>query len=117
MPHVLLIDDDDAVRYSMAKALEAVGFAVTTARDYRDALPVVHGDGPLDLLITDIVMPRRVNGFALARMGLMRRPALKVIYVTAFDDVPTSEAAGPVLRKPVTGEALVAAARRALTPD
>jgi CheY-like chemotaxis protein len=66
-------------------------------------------------LITDIVMPDRVNGVALSRMARMRRPELKVIYLTAYD-IPGVEddTIGPVLRKPIDDEHLVAEVRRAL---
>ena len=42
-----------------------------------------------------------VNGFALACMGRMRRHALRVLYMTAYDGFPPNEALGPVMRKPV----------------
>jgi CheY-like chemotaxis protein len=66
-------------------------------------------------LITDIVMPARVNGVALSRMARMRPPELKVIYLTAYD-IPgvEDEAIGPVLRKPIDDEQLVAEMRRRL---
>jgi len=90
----------------MEKMLKAAGFEVNTAHDYRDALPLMDKSAPFDVLLTDIVMPHRVNGFALARMGRMRNHALKVIYMTAFD-VPANEAIGKILRKPVTCEQIV----------
>lgn len=114
MSHILLVDDDEDSLYATAKTLEAAGFKVMTARDYRQALPIISGAEPLDLLITDIVMPNRVNGFALARMATMRRRDLKVIYITAHDKVPTHEAAGPVLLKPLGDVALLAAVRQEL---
>ena len=68
---------------------------------------------PLDLLITDIVMPNGVNGFALARMARMRRLDLNILYLTAFD-LPAEEAGGKIVRKPIPLELLVLEARRAL---
>jgi CheY-like chemotaxis protein len=67
------------------------------------------------LLITDIVMPERVNGVALSRMAQMRRPRLKVNYLTGYD-IPGVEdvANGPVLRKPIDDEQLVAKVRSIL---
>jgi CheY-like chemotaxis protein len=43
------------------------------APDHRLALQILESSQPLDLLITDVVMPGHVNGFALARMARMRR--------------------------------------------
>jgi CheY-like chemotaxis protein len=110
---ILLVDDEEAFRYAAAKALQDAGFDVTVAEDYRGVLARLESDAPVDLLITDVVMPDRVNGFALARMARMRRLGLKVLYLTAFD-VPTFEADGKVLRKPISGEDLIEEVRRAL---
>ena len=82
MSRILVIEDDDATRYAMARTLEAAGYEVAQAHDYRDALPILEGEGQIDLLVVDLVVPG-VNGFALARMGRIRRHDLKVVYVTA----------------------------------
>ena len=71
--HILLVDDEEAFGYAAAKVLRKAGFEVSLAPDYRHALRTLEGPEPLDLLITDVVMPERVNGFALARMARMRR--------------------------------------------
>ncbi len=111
--HILLVDDDESFRYATEKTLKEAGFTVTSAADYRRALDAINGSGRIDLLLTDVVMPNRVNGFALARMARMRRMNLHVLYMTAFD-IPTHEAEGKILRKPISGEALVTEVRDAL---
>lgn len=110
---ILLVEDEEGFRYAAARALEGAGFAVAAAPDFRAALELLDGDRPIDLLVTDIVMPERVHGFALARMARMRRTGLKVLYLTAYD-VPTVEAVGKVLRKPITDQQLVDEVRAAL---
>lgn len=112
-PNILLVDDDEGFRYAATRALSNAGFAVATAPDFRGALELLDGPRPIDLLVTDIVMPERIHGFALARMARMRRSGLKVLYLTAYD-VPTVEAAGKVLRKPLSDEQLVDEVRAAL---
>lgn len=109
---ILVVDDDEAFRYAAAKTLTDAGFEVADAHDYRGALAILDDKKPLALLITDIVVPA-VNGFALARMARMRHFGLKVIYVTGFD-VPTHEAIGPILRKPLDPDLLLAEARRVI---
>ena len=109
---VLVVDDDDAFRYATVKMLADAGFETAEAPDYRQALEILDEKKPLALLVMDIVIPG-VNGFALTRMARMRHRDLKVIYVSAFD-VPTDEAIGPVLRKPVDSDALMAEIRKAL---
>ena len=112
---ILVVDDDPAFGDSTARVLRAAGFEVFLAADHRLALEDLESTRPIDLLITDIVMPDRVNGIALSRMARMRRPELKVIYLTAYD-IPgvEDEAAGPVLRKPIDEDRLVAEVRRLL---
>ncbi len=110
---ILLVDDDEAFRYAAARALEGAGFTVASAADFRDALDLLEGNRSVDLLVTDVVMPQRIHGFALARMARMRRRGLKVLYLTGYD-VPTVEAAGKVLRKPLTDDQLVDEVRAAL---
>ncbi len=106
--YILIVDDDAAFREAAAHALQQAGYTVTSAPDHRRALEVLEGDGPVDLLMTDIVMPDRVNGLALARMGRLRRKGLKVLYVTGYD-LPgiEEEALGRVLRKPIEVDSLV----------
>jgi len=111
--HILLVDDDEGFRYAASKALRNSGFEVVAAADYRDALATLESDKPVDLLLTDVVMPDRIHGFALARMALMRRPKLKILYLSAYD-IPTNEASGKVLRKPISNTDLLAEIRLAL---
>jgi len=112
---ILVVDDDSVCGDATARVLRAAGFEVFLAPDYRLALEDLESTRPIDLLITDIVMPDRVNGLALSRMARMRRPELKVIYLTAYD-IPglEDEAAGPVLRKPIDDERLLAEVSRVL---
>jgi CheY-like chemotaxis protein len=110
---ILVVDDEEGFLYSTTKALRQAGYDVKAAADYRRALDVLCDDEPLDLLVTDIVMPNQVHGFALGRMGKMRRSDLKVLYLTGYD-VPTHEALGKVLRKPIGGDELIAEVRLAL---
>jgi len=112
--HILVVDDDSVCCYATTLLLQSAGYTVTSAKDYREALPRIESDDRLDLLVTDIVMPHRVNGFALARMARMKRPRIKVIYLTGFAEVPLQEAAGPVLRKPVSDDHLLTIVQREL---
>ena len=111
--NILLVDDDEAFSYVAAKALRAAGYDVLLAPDHRLALEILDSPRLLDLLITKVVMPKRVNGFALARMARLRRLDLKILYVSAYE-LPTEEAIGKILRKPISPEALVVEAGLAL---
>jgi DNA-binding NtrC family response regulator len=112
---ILVVDDDKICGDSTARVLRAAGFEVSFAPDHRLALENLESTRPIDLLITDIVMPDRVNGVALSRMARMRRPGLKVIYLTGYE-IPgvEDETDGPVLRKPIDEGRLVAEVKRML---
>jgi CheY-like chemotaxis protein len=114
-PRILVVDDDLVFGDAAARVLRAAGFEVFLAPDHRLALEDLESTRSIDLLITDIVMPERVNGIALSRMAGMRRPGLKVIYLTAYD-IPgvEDEANGLVLRKPMDDEDLIAKVRSVL---
>jgi CheY-like chemotaxis protein len=110
---ILIVDDDEAFCYAAANALRAIGYKVSLALDHRLALQMLESPEPLDLMITDIVMPGHVNGFALARMARLRRLDLKVLYTTAYD-ISDVEAIGKILRKPIPLELLALEAGIAL---
>jgi CheY-like chemotaxis protein len=110
---ILLVEDDEAYRYSLAKVLSHAGFETVIAENYMEALAAFENGAKINLLLADVVMPAGVNGFALARMARMRHPDLKILYLTAFD-VPTSEALGKILKKPIGDDELLSEVREAL---
>jgi CheY-like chemotaxis protein len=112
-PRILIVDDDDGFRYAAERMLRQAGYHVTVAPDHRDAINRINDGETFDLLLTDVVMPDRVNGFALARIARMRCRDIKVIYITAYD-VPLNEAEGRVLRKPINDHDLVTEVRMVL---
>ena len=69
---VLVVDDDEGFRYTAERALTSAGYEVVAAPDYRLALEKLEEEQIFDLLLTDILMPDRIHGFALARMARMR---------------------------------------------
>lgn len=115
---ILLVEDDLAFGEATAKLLRNAGFEVFLAPDHRLALEDIESKRAIDLMITDIVMPQRVNGLALARMARLRRPHLKVLYLTAYE-IPSAdrEALGTILRKPIENEHFLAEVKRALAAD
>ena len=113
---ILLVDDDEIFREATAAMLRAAGHAVLVAPDYRLALEILERDEPVDLLITDIVMPNRVNGLALSRMARMRRHGLRTIYVSGYDIAGFEhEVMGTLLLKPVSDDVLLAEIARTLS--
>ncbi|MCB9877831.1 MAG: response regulator [Planctomycetes bacterium] len=85
---VLVVDDERALRDLMRRVLAAAGYVVFEAEDGEHALSVAETEWPIDLLITDLVMPR-LGGGALAKRLRALHPSLPVLFVTAH---PRSEA-------------------------
>jgi two-component system, cell cycle sensor histidine kinase and response regulator CckA len=110
---VLLVDDEDAIRWVGRRFLEADGWAVLEATDGLDALHIVEGlTGRLDLVITDLNMPR-VTGRELAEVLSVFRPRLPVLGVTGFLSAVDHDRRLPILPKPFTAESLLQAVRMA----
>ncbi len=83
---VLLVEDEAGLRDLIKETLAAQGCAVYTARDGQDALAVdAQLREPLELLITDVVMPGLGGRELAARLGA-RRPGLKVLYVSGYTE-------------------------------
>jgi DNA-binding NtrC family response regulator len=113
--HVLLVEDDASLGEALGSSLRRSGFDVSLATDFRVALDVLDAGRPVDLLLTDLVMPASVNGIALSRMARMRHAGIKVIYMTGYDIPGVQEQAlGPILKKPIDDSLLVSEVQRAL---
>jgi CheY-like chemotaxis protein len=94
---VLLAEDDPALLWIFTAALEAAGFSVITAADGAEALEAAARAGRIDLLVSDVRMPR-LGGFELADQLRRARPGLKVLFISGTEEVaPNGE---PVLPKP-----------------
>jgi CheY-like chemotaxis protein len=109
---VLLVEDDDGVRGVAARALREGGFQVLAAAGAGEAMELAaRSPGPVDILVTDLVMPG-VNGKALAEELRRRRPTVRVLFVSGYaDDIlgrhGVLEPGVAFLAKPFTPEVLV----------
>ena len=116
---VLLVEDDDAFRYALARRLTEAGLRVVEAKDSMAALREIDRGLAFGCLITDVQMPAGApHGLALANMLRARRPNLVVLFVTAYPELATAtqEAweADAVFLKPVDLEALTATVKEKL---
>ena len=115
---VLLVEDDPVIRDLASEMLDSLGYRVLEAQDSRDAVRIASGDEPIDLLLTDVVMPG-MNGHEVSLEVVALRPETKVLYMSGFDyDVMVSHGApnAPVhfLQKPFTIQRLSQKLREAL---
>ncbi len=82
MARILIAEDDMAVREFVSRALTHDGHEVATADDGLEALDVLN-DQPIDLLLTDIVMPN-LDGIALALKVAKDYPDMPVLLMTGY---------------------------------
>ncbi|MCB0135532.1 MAG: response regulator, partial [Caldilineaceae bacterium] len=116
---VLLVEDEVAVMEMAQEALEQLGYVVLVAATPGEALKVAEGYAkPIDLLVTDVIMPE-MNGRLLAEQIALKRPALKVLYISGYPadliahrGVLTADA--DLLSKPFARHALAFRVRAAL---
>jgi CheY-like chemotaxis protein len=118
---VLVVEDEQLVRDLVSRTLRRVGYTVLVAEHGEEALAVSRvTQGPIDLVVTDVVMPR-MNGIELATRIALERPGIRVLFVSGYaNDVlglrgglePGSE----YLQKPFTPSVLLDRVRELLTP-
>ncbi|UJW86484.1 PAS domain-containing protein [Devosia sp. SL43] len=81
---VLLVDDEPLVRMIAGEALEELGYHVIEAGEGATALKVLNSDQSIDLLVTDVGLPGRINGRQLADAARVARRELKVLFITGY---------------------------------
>lgn len=118
MSHILLIDDDEAVRCAFERLLVAGGHQVVTLADGTGAVEAVE-NGPIDLVITDLIMPGQ-EGMSTISALRRRWPDLPIIAISgggrlsALDLLPVARRMGAnaTLPKPVSAASLFEAVNR-----
>jgi CheY-like chemotaxis protein len=108
-PHVLLVEDDEAVRELLIDMLRSHGLRVTPVGSAEEALASGHA---FDLLVTDVGLPG-ASGPALARQVRRRAPGLPVLFISGqssdlVEDDAQLDAPRGFLQKPFSSRALVA---------
>jgi CheY-like chemotaxis protein len=117
---VVLVEDDAEVRALTKEILEACGYTVLPARRPGDAIQLVQGyEGPIDLLLTDVVMPH-MSGRRLSEHLLQLRSTMRVLFMSGYTDDAIShhgvlDSGIPFLQKPFTPDALARKIREVLS--
>jgi signal transduction histidine kinase len=81
---VLVVEDDPMVLRLAIQLLTRLGYRTIEAQDGPEALAPLDRAGRIDLLFTDVVLPKGMNGTMLAREAQQRRPGLKVLYMSGY---------------------------------
>jgi PAS domain S-box-containing protein len=102
---VLVVEDDPNVLETAVVNLASLGYRTVVARSGREALDILHGNEPVDLLFTDVVLPGGLNGVQVAREAASIRPGLRVLLTTGYIGLSDSGAGQiderlPMLLKP-----------------
>jgi hypothetical protein len=116
MPTLLVVDDDEKTVEMVQELMELKGFEVLPATSPEEALQVLDAHpGPIDLLITDVVMPG-TSGYVLSEQVKRRRREIRVLFMSGFVVVPAHyglsgedrglEPGAAILAKPFTGSRL-----------
>ena len=117
METILLVDDEADVLATAREMLEGQGYEILDALNAEEAVRVAAAHhGPIDLLLTDVVMPG-ASGQDLALLLGLQRPDLRVLYMSSFSIVKGQrqfaevenglELGAPIILKPFTPERLM----------
>jgi CheY-like chemotaxis protein len=117
---ILLVEDNKMVRNTVARQLGMFGYRVIEAASGDAAVPILQqSERPIDLMLSDVVMPGKLDGYALARLAHELRPGMKVLLTSGFvtgqaDKQEEGFPAPKLLTKPYRGEQLARALRETL---
>lgn len=117
-PRILVIDDEESIRFTLEAFLSDEGYEVTTAANYYEAMSFIDTSA-FDLVFADILLPEGKTGMDILREAKQRRLPCLFVIITGIPEVKTaSEAvrlgAFDYIAKPVVQETLLHTARVAL---
>jgi CheY-like chemotaxis protein len=83
---ILLVEDDEQVRRFALSQLKSLGYNVLQAHNGVEAMELIEHNKQIDLLFTDVVMPGGMSGRQLADAARQRRPGLKVLFTSGYNE-------------------------------
>jgi CheY-like chemotaxis protein len=116
---ILLVEDTATLQEVIRETLEELGYTVLLASNGEEALALAEErEGPIDLLLTDVVMPK-LGGGDLAKLLSALRPGMRVLYMSGYTNGAISQhgvlgAEVVLLEKPFTADKLARGVREAL---
>jgi CheY-like chemotaxis protein len=91
---VLVVEDDEEVLAAALEGLQDLGYRVLPATNATQAIDILRGDLPVEILFSDIVMPGGMNGVQLAVEARRLRPSIKVLLTSGYADSVLRQADG-----------------------
>ncbi len=89
---VLVVEDDADARSTLAAMVTELGYRVLEAENGASALPLLEQERPVNILLSDVIMPGGMSGVDLAKAARKRRPDLKVLFVSGYDRMAIAQA-------------------------
>jgi PAS domain S-box-containing protein len=116
---VLVLEDDDTLRKLMVRLLSELGYHVRKAADGPEALRNLDEDGPVDLLLSDVILTNGMNGAEVARTARERGLVRKTLFMSGYApqaaiDIGRLDEDAQLLRKPFSKSELAAKVREML---
>src|SRR5438477_11120063 len=87
MSQILVAEDEAMLRIIAVEMLQDAGFTVYEAGDGVEALALLQANPGIELLVSDVKMPR-MDGYALVAAGRVLKPDLKVLLMTGYAQDP-----------------------------
>ena len=119
----LLVEDNRPLRRLIRRTLKGQGYQVLSARNGHEALSLAADHcGPIDLLVTDVVMPH-MDGFTLGERLVESRPDTRVLFLSGYADQSITvreglkKAGQAFLLKPFTRDQLLRTVRKQLNTE
>jgi len=105
---VLVAEDDEHVAELVAEMLRELGYKSKRGATAAETLRLLEETGPFDLVLSDMIMPGKMNGLELAQEVVRREPGIPVVLMTGYSEAAATAAAEgfPLLVKPYTIEAM-----------
>ena len=91
---ILVVEDEEEVRRVTVQILRAEGYDVIEATDGPEALENIQGSGSIDLLFTDVVLPKGLNGTELAAKAEKMQPGLNTLFTTGYAETAVINTGG-----------------------
>ena len=116
---LLVVEDEKAVRHMVVEVLRECGYTVLEAGNANEALPLgEHYEGRIDLLVTDVIMPR-MTGVDMSQRLRRVRPDMPVLFLSGYGDSEITrgtlkQPGTELLAKPIDNMALAQTVRRML---
>ncbi|MCZ6481941.1 MAG: response regulator [Alphaproteobacteria bacterium] len=89
---VLVVEDDDDARATLAAMVTELGYRVVEAENGASALPILEQERPVNILLSDVIMPGGMSGVDLAKAARKRRPDIRVLFVSGYDRMVIAQA-------------------------